>query len=170
MKVAYNLPLKEIINHIIYKTIKTRSLLIMPGNAPDGYGDYIVVHLINSMMTSGLEIKNATLKHGKFHVSGNKDVEIPSEEVNRTIIAPNSAQDISSSGRSSALYGTEGSFDLYESGTKICKLYWSDPYSGNNDFQVQDYKIGGSYAVAVGPWNRSGGSLGRVDVEVVKKG
>ncbi|RAL59046.1 hypothetical protein DID88_009074 [Monilinia fructigena] len=61
-----------IINHIIYRTIKTCSLLIMPGNVPDGYGDYIVIHLINSMMTSGLEIKNANLKHGKFHVNGNK--------------------------------------------------------------------------------------------------
>ncbi|KAI9647791.1 hypothetical protein NHQ30_004179 [Ciborinia camelliae] len=140
------------------------------GNTPDTYSDYVIIHLINSMSTAPIKIQGATLKHGKFHDNGNKDNEISSEEINRIIVPPNSAIDISSCGRSNALYGTEGSISLYEGETKICKLYWSDPYRGDNDFQPQDYIIGGTYAVVVGPWNRSGGSLGTVTVEILKKG
>ncbi|QSZ36783.1 hypothetical protein DSL72_006666 [Monilinia vaccinii-corymbosi] len=142
----------------------------MPGHELHGYSDYVVVHLINSMNSSGIEIKNSWLKHGKFHVNGNKDVEISSAEIDKIIIPPNSAQDISACGRSSALYGTEGSIELYDGANKIGKLYWSDPYSGDNDFQAQDTIVGGTYAIVVGNWNRSGGSLGRVDVEIIKKG
>ncbi|TGO31489.1 hypothetical protein BHYA_0651g00010 [Botrytis hyacinthi] len=144
----------------------------MSGHAPDGYGDWVVLHIINSMMTAPIEIKNAYLKHGKFHEMGNKDAEISAETVNSYTIAPNTAKDIPSCGRDSALYGTEGNVEVWAEGTKICKLFWSDPFSGNNDFQLQDYKMGPGtlYVVSVGDWNRSGGSLGNVHVEIAKKG
>ncbi|KAM0123448.1 hypothetical protein ACHAO1_011293 [Botrytis cinerea] len=144
----------------------------MSGNVPEGYSDWVVLHLINSMMTAPIEIKSADLKHGKFHQMGNKDVEISPETINTYIIPPNTAMDIASCGRHSALYGTEGNVEIWAEGTKICKLFWSDPYSGDNDFQLLDYKMGpGSvYVVAVGEWNRSGGSLGNVHVEIAKKG
>ncbi|TGO31414.1 hypothetical protein BHYA_0910g00010 [Botrytis hyacinthi] len=137
---------------------------------PDGYSDYVIIHIINSTMRAVISIENANIKHGKFHVNGDKDSELSTTDITHMLIPPNSDLDISSCGRSSDLYGTEGSIDLYDGDTKIAKLYWNDPRVGPNDFQIWDYRMGGQYMVTLGVWNREGGSLGRVDLEVVMKG
>ncbi|KAF7952371.1 uncharacterized protein EAE97_001868 [Botrytis byssoidea] len=132
-----------------------------------GKDSSVVIHIKNTMMGGLLEIKNAELKEGKFHEDGNKDVEISAADISKKIATPHTAIDICASA-SSAGKGLEGSIELYDSGTKICKFTWKDPASGDNDFRVSDFQLGGPYLAIPQGWNRSG-SLGRVTVDVMKR-
>ena len=111
------------------------------------------------------------VSRGKFYKNGNKNDEISAGAVNGTTIPAGSTENIYSCGRSDAASGTEGVIDLYEGDTKICTIYWSCPWgSKSNDFQVQNRNSKAGYMVSIGDWNRDSGALGKVEVEVAKKG
>ncbi|KAF5873063.1 putative ostreolysin [Botrytis fragariae] len=134
-----------------------------------GINSSVVINVNNTMMGGFLEFKNAELKQGKFHEDGKKDVEISAADVNKKVAPPHTAIDICASSSSTGK-GLEGSIELYDRETKICRLSWNDPASGDNDFQVHGFELGGRYLVLAEGWNRSGGSLGRVNVKVMKNG
>lgn len=80
---------------------------------------------------------------------------------------PGITKSADSCGRAGAWSGTEGTLDLYDGTTKICRLYWSCPWGqAANDFQVIGYDPAKSdYSVAVESWSRTG-ALGNVDITV----
>ncbi|KAK9434833.1 Asp-hemolysin [Metarhizium brunneum] len=135
------------------------------------YAQWVVLEFINRMR-SDLVIKNAWLRWGKFHKDGDKDSEISTTDVNTISALPGKRCTVSSCGRESAASGTEGDLDLYDGNTKICKVYWDCPWgSPTNKARILDYDPSTSnYAVVLGPYNTSGGALGRVDITVSKLG
>ncbi|KAH7917975.1 putative Asp-hemolysin precursor [Leucogyrophana mollusca] len=137
----------------------------------DGEAQWVVLEITNSFRSRPIKIQNASLRWGKFHKNGNKNVEISPEEIDRIVIPAGSEHSVSSCGRSSALSGTEGTIDLYDDATKVCTLYWNCPWgSSTNNFEVRDVNKAGGYIVSNGPWNPDGGALGNITVEAAIKG
>ncbi|KAF1933691.1 Aegerolysin family protein [Didymella exigua CBS 183.55] len=133
------------------------------------YAQWVVIHIINSFRQGTISLKNAQAMWGKFYKNGNKDAEIGAGEVNETTVAAGSEADISSCGRSDAASGTEGKVDVFDGDTQVCTIYWNCPWgSKSNDFQIQNRN--NDYGITVGEWNRDSGALGKVDVDVSKKG
>lgn len=130
------------------------------------YAQWVVINIKNEMSDNDVSIRNATAIWGKFHANGNKDREIPAEDINKIEIAPKSAEKISACGRENSPSGTEGTIDLYNGSTKIAQLYWNCPWgSSTNNFEVRGKDDG--YVVG-----HSGGSptgaLGNIEVQVIK--
>ncbi|KAJ2993875.1 hypothetical protein NUW58_g1706 [Xylaria curta] len=135
----------------------------------EAYAQWVDVAVQNTFRSGDIQIKNAGLDWGKFYKDGDKNKEISSSGVNKIIIRPGSVAHVYSCGRENASSGTEGSIDLYEDSTYICTIYFHCPWGSKyNDFQVRNRNK--DYPVSVGPWNRHGGALGQVDVEVAKRG
>ncbi|EFY89875.1 hypothetical protein J3459_009877 [Metarhizium acridum] len=134
------------------------------------YAQWVVLDLINRMRQSDLQVKNAWARWGKFHKDGDKDTEITAEDVNKIFAPPGKRCFVSACGREHSPSGTEGDIDLFEGNTKICKVYWECPWgSPNNIMRILDYDPATSnYAVVLGPWNSSGGALGKVDITISK--
>jgi hypothetical protein len=154
------------------------------GDDLDAYNQYVVLHIINDLGTGSLNIVNAyhkqhvsllpflyplTIPSGKFHKNGDKDSEFNESEVNNIVIPAGTSVDISGCGRVGAALGIEGSIELWEGSTQVTKLYFNSPYSGRNNFSHSE-NGGGGYIVINGPWNEVGGALGKVDVEIFKRG
>ncbi|KAE8332434.1 Asp-hemolysin [Aspergillus sergii] len=139
------------------------------------YAQWIIIHLINSMTSSTLKVKNAIPDKekgegwGKFYKDGNKDDEISAAEVNKVTVPPGGSANIYSCGRSDAASGTEGHIELWDGESKIGKVYWDCPWgSKSNDFGISER--GNSYWVQNGAWSKDSGAIGTVDVEIGKKG
>ncbi|KAF7933510.1 uncharacterized protein EAE98_003219 [Botrytis deweyae] len=107
---------------------------------------------------------------GKFHDNEDKNYDIQPHYMNNITAPPHCEVGISACGKLGSMDGTEGFIELYDGQTKIFKLFWSDPFVGGNDFQIQDHEIDGRYHIDVHPWNHDDGALGRVNVEVFKRG
>lgn len=101
-----------------------------------------------------------------------KDLEISATDVDKISAPPGYRCTVSSCGRERASSGTEGDLDLYDGNTKICKVYWDCPWGDpNNKAEIRDHDPSTSdYVVILGPYNTSGGALGRVDITVSKVG
>ncbi|PHH62169.1 hypothetical protein CDD81_7363 [Ophiocordyceps australis] len=138
---------------------------------PKSYGDnqWIQMEITNRMRKSDIHVKNAYINYGKFYKDV-KDKEISADEVNRTSIAPGAMAKVNACGRYMSPSGTDGSIDLYEGDTKICKLSWNCPYgSSSNSFGLSDYDVGTSdYSVNVSDWGVGPGPIGRVSITVAR--
>ncbi|KAF1365574.1 Aegerolysin family protein [Lizonia empirigonia] len=133
------------------------------------YAQWVVIHIINSFRNGTISIKDAKLFWGKFYKNGNKDDEISANDVEKLTIPAGSDGDIASCGRSDAASGTEGQVDIYDGDTKVCSLYWSCPWgSKSNDFQIRNRNK--DYGITPGDWNRDSGALGKVDIDISRKG
>ncbi|RAL08230.1 aegerolysin family protein [Aspergillus homomorphus CBS 101889] len=134
-----------------------------------GLPQWIVVHIINSMKSDTISVKNAAHSYGKFYRNGNKDIEISIDDINKITVAPDGSADIGACGRQDSWSGTTGSFELYDGDSKICTISWDCPWGKpTNEFGVSEQSK--DYWVQPGAWNREGGAIGTVDVEVGKKG
>ncbi|KAK0645186.1 Asp-hemolysin [Lasiodiplodia hormozganensis] len=135
------------------------------------YAQWVIIHIINSFRSGTISIKHAQALWGKFYKDGNKDAEISSAEVSQITIPANGTADVAACGRSDASSGTEGTIDLYEDDTKICTIYWDCPWgSKSNHFEIRDRNSAAGYMVSNSPYNADSGALGKIDVEVARKG
>ncbi|KAJ5643562.1 Aegerolysin family protein [Penicillium longicatenatum] len=133
------------------------------------YSQWVVVEVYNKFRHSDITIKEATIDYGKYHENGNKDNNLEPEDINGIVIKPGKVGYVSACGKAEIHYGTDGTFALFDGSTKICKLFFDVPYhKSTNDFQVKDRND--DYAVSVSEWNREGGALGNVRVNVGKFG
>ncbi|KAH7907064.1 putative Asp-hemolysin precursor [Hygrophoropsis aurantiaca] len=138
---------------------------------PNAFSQWVVLQITNSLRSRPLKIQNAKLIWGKFHQNGDRDVELSPEEIDKIVILVGSEQSVSSSARETSPNGTEGTIDLYDDITKVCTLYWNCPWNAvGNNFEVRDVNKPGGYIVSNGPWDPTGGPLGRISIEVAIKG
>ncbi|KAN0068188.1 aegerolysin type Hemolysin [Elaphomyces granulatus] len=136
---------------------------------PRGEAQWVTVNVINSMSKDTISVKDANLEYGKFYKNGDKSKEIPASEINEIRLLPGEVQGISSCGRQDSPSGTDGHIILYDGDTKICRVYWDCPWGKpSNKFGTNEKSKG--YFVDVGEWNQSSGAIGKVDVEIGKKG
>ncbi|GKU08627.1 asp-hemolysin [Fusarium langsethiae] len=131
------------------------------------YAQWVYI-LIQSKIASGeISIRNVNLNWGKFYQWDNKDNEISVDAVKKIVIASSKTAGVASCGRSDASSGTEGSFDLYDSDTKICNIYWDCPWgSKTNTFTVGSFDD--DYMVQATGANLNSGAIGTVNVKVAK--
>ena len=114
-----------------------------------------------------LTLSSSPYPRGKFYKWDNKDNEISAGEVAKQTAGPGGNIDIASCGRSDASSGTEGSYNIYDGDTKICRVYWNCPWgSKTNTFTVSEQNDG--YMVQATGQNIDSGALGTVTVKVVK--
>jgi hypothetical protein len=104
---------------------------------------------------------------GKFYRDGNKGVEIKPQALDGTTIEDDQTVPVYSCGRDGAASGTEGSFELHDQKTqkRVCTIEWDCPWgSHTNTFDIKN--INDQFRVVHGPYNKSGGALGTVDISV----
>jgi hypothetical protein len=140
--------------------------VLPPATASADYEQWVAINIKVSKSAGAVTIRNASLKWGKWHRKGQKDVEITADDINETDIGLSAT--IYSCGRDLSSAGTEGSFDLYDGNTKIGTYSWDCPYlsktntsrwrSSNDDYLVQC--TGGSL---------DSGALGSIVLDVYKK-
>lgn len=103
---------------------------------------------------------------GKFYKWNNKDDEISVGEVEGATIKQGDSYGIASCGRSDASSGCEGSFELFDGDTRVCKIYFDCPWgSKTNTFNVSD--IDKRHMVQFQGGNIDSGALGNVDVKII---
>lgn len=74
---------------------------------------------------------------------------------------------VAASGRAWSPSGTEGQFDIYHMGTKVCHVYFDCPFSHrHNSFSISDVNDG--YVVQGTGASLDGGPLGDISIRVVK--
>ncbi|KAH8803391.1 putative Asp-hemolysin precursor [Xylogone sp. PMI_703] len=135
-----------------------------------GYAEDVVIKIQNE---TGVTIKLADtqlLWYGKFHKPSHKDVQINErEELDGVRIENRESFSIYSCGRADSATGTEGTIDLtHNNGDKFATLYWECSWGKTtNNFEIRDNQ--GDYAINATGWNRTGQSLGTVDVKVMRK-
>ncbi|PFH58639.1 hypothetical protein XA68_13432 [Ophiocordyceps unilateralis] len=141
------------------------SRTISPGMA---YAQWIIVAIYNGLADGFITIKNVNIKQGKFFGENGMDYELSAEQISQKTIVTNDIEYVRACGRAHSPSGTEGSLELYELDTKICKLYWSCPWgSKTNDFRVQDHDPTTSrYWIKCGPYSRESGAIGTVTLAV----
>ncbi|RDA89340.1 hypothetical protein CP532_6261 [Ophiocordyceps camponoti-leonardi (nom. inval.)] len=101
------------------------------------YAQWIVVMILNALTNRDIQVQNAAVSYGKFWAGDDKDNELPVSEVNKIIVAPGTTEQVQSCGRSSALSGTTGSFELVDlsNGLEIANISWNCPWgSTGNEF------------------------------------
>lgn len=133
-----------------------------------GQAQWILLKIINTLLTQNIQVDNAELQYGKFYDPANgNDYEISSEAISNMKILARHSGEVASCGRANSPTGTEGSIDLYYSGTKICTVYWDCPYFGSNKLEIRNNAGASSYLCTLKTlgWGREG-AIGGVDVEV----
>mmetsp|Transcript_20690 Transcript_20690/g.30611 ORF Transcript_20690/g.30611 Transcript_20690/m.30611 type:complete len:133 (-) Transcript_20690:37-435(-) len=115
-----------------------------------------------------LTIKNCRKQCGKFY-KGDKDIEIPTSEIERHEVCPGEKFQISACGRAHAPEGTEGAFDLYHGEKYIGNYFWSCPWGSKTNKSVMT-KGSEEYLVEVTGANIDSGALGNVCIKVVNIG
>lgn len=155
-----------------------------------GYGDWVDLHLTDTLPGLPVQVKNSELQwyphqsyrvwravlkldhRGKFYADGDKDREISPQQVDETVVPANSSAsaDVYSCGREDAASGTQGSFDLIDQnfGTTICSLQWNCPYNpgpGNWNL-VEAQNLNSDYSVTIGEYNKKKGALKTIDVNI----
>jgi hypothetical protein len=74
---------------------------------------------------------------------------------------------IASCGREDASSGTEGSYDIYDGGTKVCTVYWDCPWGlKRNSFETKN--VNKDYTVQDSGANLDSGAIGTVTIKVFK--
>lgn len=126
------------------------------------YAQWIEVELVPADYT--ILIRNAQTSYGKFYQRGDKDDELSSSDIdNITLPVGSSAGDtrqsvfICSCGREDSPSGTEGSFEIWDSQTKVGTFQWDDPWGfGSNTFSFQPASNGYSTTISGGNSGSSG--------------
>ncbi|KAG9253585.1 aegerolysin type hemolysin [Emericellopsis atlantica] len=128
---------------------------------------YILLQTQAAMSQSNITLQNVHLNWGKFFEYDNKDREVSVDQVQKTSIKPGNQVGIAACGRSDASSGTEGSFEIWDGETKICKVYWDCPWgSKTNTFTVSE--LNDVYSVEARGANLDSGALGNVTVRISK--
>lgn len=134
-----------------------------------GQAQWILLKIINTLLSHNIQVNNAVLTYGKFYnPAKGTDYEISREEISDMEILARHSEEVASCGRAASPTGTEGSIDLYYSGTKICTVYWDCPYSGSNKLEIRN-NGGAGYLCTLKTldWGRDNGhAIGNVNVEV----
>lgn len=129
------------------------------------YKDWIVVNV--SSVGADLRVRNAKAVHGKFHAPHDKDTEINVADINKIVVKDGQRKEIAACGRSAALYGSEGSFDLYDADTLVGSYTWSCPIrtpTNKSDWTRSAL----NFKVEFERGNLNSGAIGRVDIACVK--
>ncbi|KAI6779041.1 uncharacterized protein J7T54_008259 [Emericellopsis cladophorae] len=128
---------------------------------------YILLQTQSAMSQNQITVQNVYLHWGKFFAYDNKDREISVEQVQKTSIKPGNQAGFAACGRSDASSGTEGSFELWDGETKICKVYWDCPWgSKTKTFTVSE--LNDDYAVEARGANLDSVALGNVTMRINK--
>lgn len=115
-----------------------------------------------------ISIKNARLGFGKFYADDNKESSIRDEEINSIVVHNGESKAINACSRLDSTNGTQGSFDLYDGGTKIGTFQWNNPWgSPSNQFNLN---IGNktTYITQINGGNIYSGPIGNVDILILK--
>ncbi|KAM0421012.1 hypothetical protein ACHAPT_011255 [Fusarium lateritium] len=126
---------------------------------------YILIQVQRGMSSKPVTLWNVNLNWGKFYQYDNKDQEVSLDRVQQTTISSGSSAGIASCGRSDAASGTEGSFELWDDNTKICKVYWDCPWGKKgNTFNVSE--VNQDYLVQETGANLDSGAIGNVTLKI----
>ena len=108
------------------------------------------------------------MSSGKFYKAPDKNVEVLLRDIDEQEIRTGGTFSLSACGRSWELSGTTGSVGLEDvDDNHIATFHWDVPLgSKTNTFEVQD--IAADYRVTFNGYNRRGGHLGTVKVEVTR--
>ena len=151
--------------YVLKVVIKKSSL----GNLIMAYAQWVSITIVAGKDLT-LKIKNANLKWGKFHETGNKEKELSVDEINQFTINPKQYAIINSCGREHAGSGTEGEFDIYDGDVKIGNYYWECPWGKKtNTSRWTPHTLEG-YLTSVTGGNLDSGALGNVTIKCVKDG
>lgn len=131
------------------------------------YAQWVSIKIIAHGTT--LRIKNAKLRWGKFHQTGNKEVEISPDDINKITIEPKRETFINSCGRSDSGSGTEGDFDIFDGDTKVGHYHWDCPWTQKKNTSTWTPDSSEGYLTQVAGANLDSGALGNITIECVKK-
>ncbi|KAH7306563.1 hypothetical protein KP509_22G019500 [Ceratopteris richardii] len=102
-----------------------------------------------------LYIRNASLPWGKWYDYPDKDREVAAP--NGQAIAPGSILYVAAYGRENSPSGTEGTFEIWSSTSKVAHVYFDCPWSGINKLEINrfstQYLLDFNTAPSSGPMN-----------------
>lgn len=146
-----------------------------------GDAQWVSIEIFNKSKSKAIKIKNLSLKYGKFHKKGiyvyvtstilnvltiplwigDKDTEIATKDIDKTVIQPGNSYIIYSCGRAYSPTGTEGSFDLVEESNdnRLCNFYWDCPW-GSKPNKAEVGELSPNWVVASTGFNLDSGALG----------
>ncbi|KAH7306562.1 hypothetical protein KP509_22G019400 [Ceratopteris richardii] len=84
-----------------------------------------------------LYIRNASLPWGKWYDYPDKDREVAAP--NGQAIAPGSILYVAACGRENSPSGTEGTFEIWSSTSKVAHVYFDCPWSGSNKLEINRF-------------------------------
>lgn len=105
---------------------------------------------------------------GKWYAHPDKGHELSDNDVQGGFAGPNGETvNIAASGRSWTPTGTEGHFDIYHGGVKVCNVYFDCPFSHiHNNFEISE--VNDQYVVQATGQSLDRGALGDITIKVVK--
>ncbi|KAK1778422.1 Aegerolysin-domain-containing protein [Copromyces sp. CBS 386.78] len=133
-----------------------------------GESQWVYMTIRNEASSGDMYIRNTKLHWGKWYDYPDKDHELSDNDVQGGRAGPNGGtMVVAASGRAWTPSGTEGQFDIYHGGIKVCHVYFDCPFSHiHNSFSISD--INGAYAVQETGASLGSGPLGTITIEVVK--
>jgi len=131
------------------------------------YAQWVSIKIIAHGTT--LRIKNVKLNWGKFHQTGNKEVEISPDDINKITIEPKRETVINSCGRSDAGSGTEGNFDIFDGDIKVGNYYWECPWGSKKNTSRWTPDSSEGYVTQVTGGSLDSGALGNITIKCVKE-
>lgn len=106
-------------------------------NNLETYNQWVEITIICDIEDPVLKIKNAELVHGKFYKDGDKDINVSTDKINEIQIRQGSPGIINSSGKSGALSGTEGNFEIWYGEKERLGMYsWNCPYASSTNKSI----------------------------------
>ncbi|KAH7306551.1 hypothetical protein KP509_22G018400 [Ceratopteris richardii] len=96
---------------------------------PYAYGQWVAFQLSY--------IRNASLPWGKWYDYPDKDREVAAP--NGQAIAPGSILYVAACGRENSPSGTEGTFEIWSSTSKVAHVYFDCPWSGSNKLEINRF-------------------------------
>ncbi|KAH7306558.1 hypothetical protein KP509_22G019000 [Ceratopteris richardii] len=103
---------------------------------PYAYGQWVAFQLSYTGEGS-LYIRNASLPWGKWYDYPDKDREVAAP--NGQAIAPGSILYVAACGRENSPSGTEGTFEIWSSTSKVAHVYFDCPWSGSNKLEINRF-------------------------------
>ncbi len=135
------------------------------------YGQWI--NLIFSPKNFTLGLHNAHLEHGKWYVCGNKDIGLDRSVIDKVRINAGQSEQICSCGKSWAIFGTDGGFDVYDEmdgkspPKRIANIGWKSVAGSRGIFQITPINLDYYYNVTP-PINVGSGALGAATITFLK--
>ncbi|KAH7306552.1 hypothetical protein KP509_22G018400 [Ceratopteris richardii] len=126
-----------VINHLCIDLLGVRVLIcscayvcFSPSEPePYAYGQWVAFQLSY--------IRNASLPWGKWYDYPDKDREVAAP--NGQAIAPGSILYVAACGRENSPSGTEGTFEIWSSTSKVAHVYFDCPWSGSNKLEINRF-------------------------------